>query len=131
VLDPKSATVAIDGSGEVVVALNRDAILQHSCGSRPSDLSSFVPGEPVVIVGRLEESTIRASEFRSLYHEIESEVEADMGQYLRTTAGIVHVSDDVRKRSSVSVLPPAFSFRATVWTDPRTGDYVACLIKGA
>jgi hypothetical protein len=60
VLDPKSATVAIDGSGEVVVALNRDAILQHSCGSRPSDLSSFVPGEPVVIVGRLEESRLQS-----------------------------------------------------------------------
>lgn len=108
------------------VVLTQDAEVIQAVAGHVTDLRAFVPGEEVVFEVQAKDGaqwTARA--FQSLYTSVEFEVVSSSGRSIETTIGTLSLprwSNPLRHHGAPR---PGQVYKATTWTDPRSGKRMA------
>jgi hypothetical protein len=125
-LSSTKALVRLAGSrARQRVVLAQDAEVVHAVAGHVADLRAFIPGEEVVFEVQADAGaqwTVRA--FQSLYANEEFEVVSASDRSIETTIGTLSLprwSNPLRNGAP----QPGQVYRATTWTDPRSGERVA------
>jgi hypothetical protein len=120
-----------DGNAVRRVVLARNADVVHAVAGHVADLRAFAPGEEVVFEVEAKDGaqwTVRA--LQSLYANVQFEVVSASSRSIETTIGTLSVprwSNPLRNGAP----RPGQVYRATVWTNPRSGERVAMTLDPA
>lgn len=126
-LSPTEALVRLAESRarqRVVLAQGADVV--HAVAGHAADLEAFLPGEEVVFEIQAKDGarwTARA--FQSLYTSVQFEVVSASGRSIETTIGTLSLPRWSNPLKHHGTLRPGQAYKATTWTDPRSGERMA------
>jgi hypothetical protein len=131
ILSPRTAEIVAPDGSVTRVTLADDATILRGISGEVADLSAYVAGDAVVVIGSQVGSEIRASRVSSVYRRMSGEVLADHGSTVSTTAGALYLSAPVRARANAGVLGRGARFSAEIWDNPQTGHREAFIFRPA
>lgn len=132
-ISPTEAIVrpaATNSAKRVVLAENANVV--HALVGVVNDLSAFLPQEDVMfrVLSRGNDGRWTVQEFQSLYTSVAMEVISASDDSLETTAGRLSLSRWTEPLRQTRVRPGQ-AYKATVWTNPRTGGRIAMVVDPA
>jgi hypothetical protein len=127
---PRSAAIVAPDNSVTQVVLTGRTTIKRGIAGEVADLSSFVPGEEIVVIGEQSGSTITASQVSSVYRSMSGQILADDGSgNVSTTAGPLYLAPEVRARAKAGRLARGDQFAAEIWDDPKTGRPAAFIFR--
>jgi len=120
---PRSAVVSPPVEPPISIALEPSARISHGTEGKVDSLDYFVPDEQVVVRGTRTAAGFTAMDLHSLYRSVTGKLGADATTYwLNLPSGRrAAISDQVSQRFLQGDVRPGRTYKALIWTDPRTG----------
>ncbi len=122
----RSGVISVDDRSMQVV-LDRQSVVFHGPDGVVGTLVPFLPGEEVVVVGKVSDGTIFADQVQTVYTRVNGNVAATAGGLLLLTpTGMrVRVPPAVVKRDEPSGIHNDAIYSSSIWTNPVTGEATA------
>jgi hypothetical protein len=127
---PRTAAIVAPDKSVIQVVLSDSATIKRGLSGSVADLTPFVLGEEVVVIGAESGSVITASQVSSVYRSMTGKVLADNGAgFVSTTAGPLYLRPHIRARANVNRLAHGQKFSAETWDAPASGRHEAFIFR--